>query len=54
MEATVLEEKLESWKEKVLNSYRQGCGVNTYRMMVDVDKIIAEAFAHTPVIEETY
>lgn len=54
MEAIVLEEKLESWKEKVLNSYRQGCGVNTYQMMVDVDKIISEAFEHTPVIEETH
>mgnify|MGYP001630353164 CR=1 FL=1 len=54
MEATVLEEKLESWKEKVLNSYQQGGGVNTYRMIVDIDKIIAEAFDRPPCMEEVY
>lgn len=44
MEAKILETQLESWKDKVLRSYRHGSGANTYQMMLDIDKIIAEAF----------
>lgn len=53
MERDVLKKKLEEWENKVLNSYGQKGGVNTYQMIVDVDKIIAEAFNHTPVLVET-
>ncbi len=52
MEAKILETQLESWKDKVLRSYRHGSGANTYQMMLDIDKIIAEAFQHTPLIAE--
>lgn len=52
MEAKILETQLESWKDKVLRAYQHGSGANTYQMMLDIDKIIAEAFQHTPLIAE--
>ena len=52
MEAKNLETQLESWKDKVLSAYRHGSGVNTYKMIIDIDKIIAEAFHHNPVVME--
>lgn len=52
MEAKILETQLESWKDKVLHAYQHGSGANTYQMMFDIDKIIAEAFQHAPLIAE--
>lgn len=54
MDTTTLEAKLENWKEKVIDAHRQGYAASTYHMMVDIDKIIAEAFDRTPCIEEVY
>lgn len=48
-----LEAALNEWKEKVLSSY-DGTGVSTYSMIEDVDKIIAEAFDHSPVIQPDF
>lgn len=47
-----LERELNEWKDKVLRSFDGAGSVNTYGMIVDVDRIIAEAFDHAPVIQE--
>lgn len=48
----MLEEKLNEWMQKVLNAYNNSdtlvC-IDTYKMVVDVDKIISEAFGHYPI-----
>ena len=54
MDTATLEAKLENWKEKVLDAHRQGYAASTYHMMIDIDKIIAEAFDRAPCIEEVY
>lgn len=54
-ENNMLEEKLNEWVQKVLNAYSNSetyIFVDTYKMMVDVDKIIAEGFGHRPVFVE--
>lgn len=51
-----LKEALLGWVDKVMKTYEQNrkntfsC-VNTYRMIQDADKIIAEAFDHDPVLQ---
>lgn len=47
-----LREKLDGWKAKVLTTYKFGDAADTYRMIKDVDKIIADAFDHEPVIQD--
>ncbi len=51
----MLEKRLKEWMEKVLAAYnddRPNVGIDTYRMVVDVDKIISEEFDHDPVLHE--
>ncbi len=54
------EEKLKKWTEKIINAYTSYTSrneeapyvmINTYKMIKDVDKIIAEGFNHSPVVE---
>ena len=46
-----LDEALSAWKDKVMATYHaKGGGADTLRMIRDVDKIIAEAFDHDPVL----
>ena len=49
----MLEEKLTEWVHKVLTAYETAGMTDILQMIVDVDRIIAEAFDHTPVLEET-
>ncbi len=46
----VLATKLDAWRDKVLASIDGKSGVNTYRVIKDVDKIIADFFDHDPVL----
>lgn len=50
----MLEQKLNEWVAKVLAAYNDTKPgfVNTRAMICDVDKIIAEAFDHTPLFVE--
>ena len=53
----MFEEKLNEWTQKVIDAYKAvnngECDfVSTYRMMLDVDKLIAEAFDHEAVMYE--
>lgn len=50
-DAATLEARLKEWVEKVIKT-QGAAGVNTYRMLVDVDKILAEEFDHEPVLSE--
>lgn len=46
----MLEDRLNEWVKKVVaakNDTSRGC-TNTRQMILDVDKIIAEEFDHTP------
>lgn len=50
----MLEERLNEWVKKVVAAKKdtsRGC-TNTRQMILDVDKIIAEEFDHTPVFFE--
>ena len=50
----MLEQKLNEWVRRVVAAHDGAhyCGViNTFQMVVDVDKIIAEEFNHAPVIK---
>ena len=51
-ECQELREKLDEWKAKVLTTYKFSDAADTYRMIKDVDRIIATAFDHSPVFEE--
>ena len=48
-----LEAELDEWKNKVLSSFGDG-DANTYRMIVDVDKIIADAFNKSLVVQDDF
>ena len=49
----MLEERLNAWVEKVLKAHAEkGMGIDTYQMIVDIDKIIAEEFDHDYVFDE--
>lgn len=51
-ELEVFHDKLDSWVEKVVRA-KASCGmVDTFAMIAEVDKIIADAFDHEPVISE--
>lgn len=39
--------RIDEWKEKVVNT--EG-SANTYRMVKDIDKILAEEFDHEPIL----
>jgi hypothetical protein len=41
--------RIDEWKEKVLDACEGKGAVNTYKMMVDIDRIIAEEFGHDTV-----
>ena len=47
----MFEDKLKEWMEKVINAYnsKENGMTDTFAMIEDVDKIIAEAFEHDPV-----
>ena len=47
MENSELEKQIDAWKEKVLSAH-DGCGADTRKMMIDIDKIISAAFEHIP------
>lgn len=49
MEKKDLEQKLKEWTEKVLKTY--GSEADTYRMVKDIDKILADAFQHDTIIQ---
>ena len=51
MENSELEKQIDAWKEKVL-SVHDGCGADTRKMMIDIDKIISAAFEHIPCFPE--
>lgn len=50
------EKELREWTEKVINAYNkskeEGGMCHTYKMIKDVDKIIAQAFGHDEVIRD--
>lgn len=48
---SLLEERLTAWVDEVLDAYGTAGSVDTLAMVADVDKIIAEAFDHAPVID---
>ncbi len=48
----MLKEELNAWIEKVVSAKENGGMVDTYAMIAKVDKIIANAFDHEPVISE--
>ena len=48
----MFEEKIYEWAEKVINAHKISGMTNTYQMMVDIDKIIAEGFDHDPFFKE--
>lgn len=45
-----LSERIDEWKEKVMNSATVGGMVDTYSMVSDIDRILSEEFSHDPVI----
>lgn len=47
-----LKSQLVNWCSKVIYAKEGGGMVNTYRMLKDIDKIIADAFDHEPVIPD--
>lgn len=49
-----LEEKLNKWVKLVIEAKRDPNPghVDTIKMMIDIDKIIAEEFDHTPMFAE--
>lgn len=49
-----LEARLDKWVKLVIEAKRNTSpgGVNTEKMMLDIDKIIAEEFDHTPMFEQ--
>lgn len=50
-----LDERLNDWVRKVLGAKsdtRPGC-VDTQKMVIDVDKILAEEFGHDPIFAES-
>lgn len=53
-----LEQRLNEWTQKVLDAQKPTAGgttasmVDTYQMILDVDRIIAEEFDRTPVLLE--
>ncbi len=52
MNAADLKKAIDAWKEKVLKAKESGGAVDTFAMVKDIDKIIAEAFGRSPVIED--
>ncbi len=51
----MFEQKLTKWTQEVLASYDPSdrlAVVNTHKMMMDIDRIIAEAFDHAPMLTE--
>lgn len=46
----MLEDELKDWMKNVLTAYESKGSVDTYKMIVDVDKIIADAFDHDTII----
>ena len=48
----MFEEKIREWAEKVINAQKAIGMTNTYQMMLDIDKIIADGFDHDPVFTE--
>lgn len=58
-ENNMLEKRLNEWVQAVMDAYnddRDGFeySVNTYQMIVEVDKIISEEFDHEPVLKENW
>ena len=51
MNNAAFEKQLTDWCAKVLRTDKGGM-VDTYRMMKDVDKIIADYYGHAPVFVE--
>ncbi|WP_195985398.1 hypothetical protein [Clostridium sp. D33t1_170424_F3] len=50
----MLEKRLSEWVERVISAKQSEAlgGVDTFQMVVDVDKIIAEEFGHEYVFEQ--
>ena len=48
----MLEQRITEWMHKVLAAQEAPGATNTYQMMVDIDRIIAEAFDHAPILPE--
>lgn len=49
------EEKIEDWSLRVIQARRvkrEGDLVDTYKMLKDIDEIIAEGFHHDPIMRE--
>lgn len=53
MENSELEKQIDAWKEKVL-SVHDGCGADTRKMMIDIDKIIPRHSIIYPVSLKIY
>jgi hypothetical protein len=50
----MLEKRLNEWMQKVIavHNDKSNAFADTYRMMIDVDKIISEEFDHKPMFVE--
>ena len=48
----MLEHRLQEWMDKVIAAHNGGGMVDTVKMILDVDKIIAEEFGHDYFFEE--
>lgn len=49
----MLEQRLKEWMDKVLTAHEAAGMTDTFQMIVDVDRIIAEEFDHAPMLEES-
>lgn len=52
MNTTDLNKAIDEWKDKVLKAKESAGMTDTFTMTKDIDKIIAEAFDRSPVIED--
>ncbi|MCM1236523.1 MAG: hypothetical protein NC489_41115 [Ruminococcus flavefaciens] len=48
----VLKQQITEWMHKVMAAHEAPGSADTYQVMADIDRIIAEAFDHVPVLPE--
>ena len=49
----MLEQRITEWMRKVLAAKEAPGATDTYQMLVDIDRIIAEEFDHEPILPES-
>ena len=52
MSTTDLNKAIDEWKNKVLSANDSQGMIDTFAMIKDIDRIIADAFDHAPIIDE--